>query len=90
MNGKITLERHNVNTRGGRDYICRYFWNGIEIAKYSSKNDVIYLKAEYLDSNRETSYMDRMRNAKNPEMWEDLIEFLDITDDTSLSGYLNV
>ena len=91
MKGKITVDRNDILYRRNRKigYRSHYYWNGIEIANYTSDNDTVYLNASYLDRDRNSNYMERMENSKNKDMWNDLIEFLDITKDTKLSEYFN-
>ena len=67
-----------------------YFWNGIEVAHYNSLDDVLYLNTDYLSMGRGLSYQERMKQAPNPDMWEDLIACLNIDENTKLSGYINV
>ena len=101
MTGNITVKRRDyperVRTlRSGRTrvipahYECTYYWKGKEIAYYVSREDVVYLKTDYLGRGKGLSYFERMKTSEDPEMWADLVQFLKINSDTKLSEYFNI
>lgn len=68
-------------------YECYYYWNGMEIAHYTSQDDTIYLRTDYLARPLSLPYTERMAKSKYPEMWAELTAFLKINEDTRLSEY---
>ncbi len=102
MTGKITVKRyeHKERTRklpNGQVVVAApasnesyYYWNGKEIAHYRSRDDRIGLNSDYLSRDTKASYMDRMKKSKYPEMWADLVEFLNVDENTRLTEYFNV
>ena len=101
MTGSITVKRHDYperirHLRNGSTriipacYECVYYWNGKEIAYYASREDVVYLKTDYLGRGENLSYFERMRASEDPEMWADLVQFLKINSGTKLRGYFNI
>lgn len=100
MTGCITVKRtdhpertRTVNRKTGKTvvvpahYECWYYWNGKEIAHYTSTDDIVYLRTDYLARPLSLPYAERMEKAPCPEMWADLVAFLDINKDTALSEY---
>lgn len=90
-------ERTITNRRTGKviktipaHYECRYLCDGKEIAWYDSKDNVVYLRTDYLAKPFSAPYEERMKNSKYVAMWNELIEFLNINKDTRLSEYTNL
>ena len=101
MTGKITVKRYNypektVTLKNGRTRTAQahsesfYYWNGIEVAHYWSRNDRLGLNSQYLARGIDKSYFWRMKNSNHSTMWADLCEFLSISNDTHLTEYFNV
>ena len=101
MTGKITVKRHDYperirHLRNGSTkvipayYECIYYWNDKEIAYYVSREDVVYLKTDYLGRGKDLRYFGRMKASNDPGMWADLVQFLKINSDTKLSEYFNI
>lgn len=60
----------------------------LEIAVYNSRDDTIYINSKYLNRNAK-NYLERMESSVYKKYWKELIELLNINEDTSLSEYFD-
>lgn len=70
-------------------YECSYRWNGREIATYDSKEDIIRLNTDYLGGSFRATYFERMKTSKYADAFAELVEFLNINENTALSEYMS-
>ena len=87
----ITTKRFDYKEKKYRNkvvpafYEIYYFWNGKNIAWFSSKDNTLYLNTRMLGNDFEKSYFERMNESKYKEAFEELIEFIHIKEETKLS-----
>lgn len=81
-NGKVkTIAAHHE---------CYYYHNGIEVATYSSKDDVLYLKTKYIERDWNKSTYNRALNGQRKEVYSYLFSMLGVDETTRLSEYMNM
>ena len=84
------------NKRTGRTrlvpshYECRYIYDGKEIAFYESRDDVLYLKTDYIGSDFKRSEYDRALTSKYSEAYSYLFQMLNCDSTTRMSEYTNL
>ena len=92
----ITTKRFDYKEKKYRNkvvpafYEIYYFWNGKNIAWFSSKCNTLYLNTRMLGNDFEKSYFERMNESKYKEAFEELIEFIHIKEETKLSEFMNM
>lgn len=92
----ITTKRFDYKEKKYRNkvvpafYEIYYFWNGKNIAWFSSKGNTLYLNTRMLGNDFKKSYFERMNESKYKEAFEELIEFIHIKEETKLSEFMNM
>ena len=92
----ITTKRFDYKEKKYRNkvvlafYEIYYFWNGKNIAWFSSKDKTLYLNTRMLGNDFDKSYFERMNESKYKEAFEELIEFIHIKEETKLSEFMNM
>ena len=97
----ITVKRtdyksRTIHYRNGREsviparYECRYLHNGREIATYDSKDDVLYLKTDYIGSDFKRPPYDRALTCAFKEAYSHLFQMLNVDSTSSISEYTNL
>ena len=92
----ITTKRFDYKEKKYRNkvvpafYEIYYFWNGKNIAWFSSKYNTLYLNTRMLGNDFEKSYFERMNESKYKEAFEELIEFIHINEETKSSEFMNM
>lgn len=69
---------------------CYYYWNNKVIACYESLENVVYLNSRMLDKNVNDFYSKRIQNSKYSEAFDELIEQLQINDQTKFSEFFDM
>lgn len=64
-----------------------YFWNGKKIAKYDSKDGIIYLNSSLLGGDFQKTCFERMKESVYSEAFSELIKLLSINEETKLSEF---
>jgi hypothetical protein len=70
-------------------YECYYYYNGIEVAWYKSKDDVLCLKTKYIERDRTKSDYERALNGSYKEVYSYLFSMLGIDETSRLSEYMS-
>lgn len=101
---KVKREDYPAHTFRGVKYparfTCRYFFEGREIANYDSKDDIIYLNSDLLDTlkdgtrNRDRARWDKPKferalDCKYADAFKELFEMLGADETTQFSEFMN-
>jgi hypothetical protein len=92
----ITTKRFDYKEKKYRNkvvpafYEIYYFWNGKNIAWFSSKDNTLYLNARMLGNDFKKSYFERMNESKYKEAFEELVNFLSLDRASKLSEFMNM
>ena len=73
---------------------CRYWipsiaGRRIEIAKYNSRDDIVYLKSDFIGSDTSASVYQRAFSGRHSAAYRELFNMLGIDEKTHLSEYTN-
>jgi len=71
-------------------YTCEYRHNGIEIANYNSKSDIVYLNSDLLLPYKRGTVYERAIGGKYKEAFEYLFNMLNIDSTTKMSEFTNI
>ena len=87
----IEVKRKDYKRRNGYEcYECRYFYNGKEIAWYTSADDTLYLKTDYIGMNFKKPEYVRACECKYSEAYKYLFEMLSVDSTSKLSEYTSI
>ena len=93
---RYDYEEKTIHYKDGRVRVipkhheCYYYYNGVEIATYESKDDVLYLKTKYIERNRNKSDYERALNGTYKEAYQYLFNMLGVDKTSRLSEYMNM
>ena len=69
---------------------CYYYYNGMEIATYESKDDVLYLKTRCIERDRTKSDYRRALDGQFKEAFGYLFAMLGVDENSRLSEYMSM
>ena len=91
----VDVKRTNYPERVSRsgkvipaEYSCSYRHDGKELAKYYSREDVLYLRTEYIGSDFEKSAYQRALGCEYAEAYKYLFGMLGVDETSNISEYM--
>lgn len=90
----IQVNRKNYPERTDRngkmipaEYTCSYRYEGKEIAKYYSREDILYLRSDYILCDFSKSHFERATTGEYAEAYKYLFGMLGVDETSNMSEY---